>query len=68
MKRLALALAAAMVATATAPRAAAFCGFYVSGSGQKLANDATQVVMMRRARGRRSRCRTTTADRPRSSR
>ena len=47
MKRLALALAAAMVATATAPRAAAFCGFYVSGSGQKLANDATQVVMMR---------------------
>jgi len=25
----------------------AFCGFYVSGSGQKMTNDATQVVLMR---------------------
>jgi len=25
----------------------AFCGFYVSGSGAKLSNDATQVVLMR---------------------
>ena len=27
--------------------ASAFCGFYVSGSGDKLANEATQVVLMR---------------------
>src|ERR1041385_438729 len=25
----------------------AFCGFYVSGSGQKMFNDATQVVLVR---------------------
>jgi hypothetical protein len=25
----------------------AFCGFYVSGSGEKMVNDATQVVLMR---------------------
>ncbi len=27
--------------------AAAFCGFYVSGSGEKMFNDATEVVLMR---------------------
>src|SRR6202007_2790903 len=33
---------------AAAPRpASAFCGFYVSGAGQKLFNNATTVVLMR---------------------
>src|SRR5256885_15956378 len=30
-----------------AQSAHAFCGFYVSGSGGKMFNDATQVVLMR---------------------
>ena len=38
---------AALVVAATAHTAHAFCGFYVSGSGGKLVNDATQVVLMR---------------------
>ena len=38
----------AACALAAMPRTAdAFCGFYVAGSGDKLFNDATQVVMMR---------------------
>src|SRR5262252_8368774 len=37
-----LALAAAAPGTAHA-----FCGFYVSGSGNKMFNEATQVVLMR---------------------
>lgn len=37
--------AAGLVLSARA--ASAFCGFYVSGSNEKLANDATQVVLMR---------------------
>ncbi|MBX3154753.1 MAG: DUF2330 domain-containing protein [Deltaproteobacteria bacterium] len=41
-----LGLAAAALA-AHAPAADAFCGFYVSGSGDKLVADATQVVLMR---------------------
>jgi len=46
MNRAAWALAAC--ALAAMPRTAeAFCGFYVAGSGDKLFNDATQVVMMR---------------------
>jgi hypothetical protein len=37
-----------LAALAAAPSAAhAFCGFYVSGSGQKLFNEATQVVLVR---------------------
>src|SRR5262249_4451434 len=32
---------------ASAGTAHAFCGFYVSGSGEKMFNDATQVVLMR---------------------
>ncbi|HWO23051.1 MAG TPA: DUF2330 domain-containing protein, partial [Kofleriaceae bacterium] len=37
------------LATLCLPRAAeAFCGFYVSGSNQQLAADATQVVLMRK--------------------
>src|SRR6188472_479555 len=28
--------------------ASAFCGFYVAGSNEKLVNDATQVVLMRK--------------------
>ena len=32
---------------ATAVAAHAFCGFYVTGSNQKMFNDATQVVLMR---------------------
>src|SRR5262245_9877614 len=39
--------AAAMVAGAHAGTAHAFCGFYVSGSGEKMFNDATNVVLMR---------------------
>ncbi|CAN5576709.1 DUF2330 domain-containing protein [soil metagenome] len=39
--------AAALALAAAAGSAHAFCGFYVSGSGQKLTNDATQVVLMR---------------------
>jgi hypothetical protein len=42
-----LTLAALAIATAAAPRAHAFCGFYVSGSGGKMFNDATEVVLMR---------------------
>ena len=37
----------ALAAVLLANTAAAFCGFYVSGSGDKLANEATQVVVMR---------------------
>src|SRR5665647_876263 len=38
-----------LVALLCAPTVAdAFCGFYVSGSDQKLAADATQVVLMRK--------------------
>ena len=39
--------AAAFAAAAQAGTAHAFCGFYVSGSGEKMFNDATQVVLMR---------------------
>ena len=46
MRALTVALA---LATAILPRTAdAFCGFYVAGSGEKLVNDATQVVLMRK--------------------
>jgi hypothetical protein len=48
MPKLGLVIGAATLALAAAPRAAdAFCGFYVSGSGAKLSNEATQVVLMR---------------------
>jgi hypothetical protein len=39
--------AAAGAACALAGAAHAFCGFYVSGSGEKMFNDATNVVLMR---------------------
>jgi hypothetical protein len=39
--------AAALAVCATASAARAFCGFYVSGSGEKMFNDATNVVLMR---------------------
>jgi hypothetical protein len=39
-----MALGALLVA---APRAEAFCGFYVNGAGSEMFNDATQVVLMR---------------------
>ncbi len=46
--RIVLVGAAACATTAVAPsRANAFCGFYVSGGGAKMFNDATQVVLMR---------------------
>ena len=46
MKRWAITIA---MATLCLPQAAeAFCGFYVSGSDQQLAADATQVVLMRK--------------------
>ncbi len=38
---------AACIAVTGVGAAHAFCGFYVSGSGAKLSNDATQVVLMR---------------------
>jgi hypothetical protein len=47
LRRALTAGAAAAAALAGAPAAHAFCGFYVSGSGAKLSNDATQVVLMR---------------------
>jgi hypothetical protein len=39
--------AAALMMCATAGAAHAFCGFYVSGSGEKMFNNATNVVLMR---------------------
>jgi hypothetical protein len=39
--------AAAFAIAAQAGAADAFCGFYVSGSGEKMFNDATNVVLMR---------------------
>jgi hypothetical protein len=39
--------AAALATCATASAVHAFCGFYVSGSGEKMFNDATNVVLMR---------------------
>ncbi len=48
MTRIGLTAGATALALAMAAEAAqAFCGFYVSGSGAKLSNDATQVVLMR---------------------
>ncbi|MBC7973737.1 MAG: DUF2330 domain-containing protein [Myxococcales bacterium] len=38
---------AALAIAAQAGTASAFCGFYVSGSGEKMFNDATNVVLMR---------------------
>src|SRR3984885_6762471 len=45
MKRAIAAATFALAARATT--AHAFCGFYVSGSGDKMFNDATQVVLVR---------------------
>ena len=45
--RSALRILAVLALTLAPARAAAFCGFYVSGSGGPLVNDATQVVLMR---------------------
>src|SRR3954471_19043685 len=43
-----IAAVAGVVAVAGAAHTAqAFCGFYVSGSGEKMFNDATQVVLVR---------------------
>jgi hypothetical protein len=47
MKRNALVLGALVALAARNPEVEAFCGFYVSGSNQKLFNDATNVVLMR---------------------
>lgn len=41
------ALAALLTLASTARSADAFCGFYVSGAGGEMFNNATQVVMMR---------------------
>ena len=46
MKKIGYAIGAAALALAT-HQAHAFCGFYVSGSGDKMFNDATNVVLMR---------------------
>ncbi len=46
--RTGLAIAAVLTSTFLAPAAAdAFCGFYVSGAGAEMFNNATQVVLMR---------------------
>ena len=46
--RKALAIGSLVTATVLAPAAAdAFCGFYISGAGADMFNNATQVVMMR---------------------
>src|SRR5687768_8356199 len=37
----------AILMVIAAPRAEAFCGFYVGGAGTKMFNNATQVVLMR---------------------
>src|SRR5262245_45703866 len=48
MRHPAIAIGTAVVAAcASASAAHAFCGFYVSGSGEKMFNDATNVVLMR---------------------
>ncbi len=48
MSKLAMTVGAAALALAvSAQNADAFCGFYVEGSGAKLAADATQVTLMR---------------------
>jgi hypothetical protein len=39
--------AAVVASSVLTSRAEAFCGFYVSGGGAKMFNDATQVVLMR---------------------
>ncbi len=41
------ALALSLGSLTLAPRAEAFCGFYISGADAKLFNNATQVVLMR---------------------
>src|SRR6195256_6496065 len=46
MRKFQLAIGATALAL-LAPRADAFCGFYVSGSGDKMFNEATEVVLMR---------------------
>jgi hypothetical protein len=46
MSKLGVVVGACILAAGAAP-AHAFCGFYVSGSGAKMFNDATQVVLMR---------------------
>ena len=47
MTKLGILLAAGCTLVATTIIADAFCGFYVAGSGQKMFNDATQVILMR---------------------
>ncbi len=48
MRQLGITIGAVAVAVlAQADAAHAFCGFYVSGSGEKMFNDATNVVLMR---------------------
>src|SRR3954470_20708035 len=47
MRKLGILLGAGCALAATTIAAHAFCGFYVAGSGQKMFNDATQVVLMR---------------------
>src|SRR6188508_3425113 len=46
--KLAPTLAALALALAAPATAHAFCGFYVAGGDQKMFNDATQVVLMRK--------------------
>ena len=42
------ALVLAALGAAATPQAAAFCGFFVAGSNQKLYNNASQVVLLRK--------------------
>ncbi len=47
MRTIGTVLVATCALAATTIAAHAFCGFYVAGSGEKMFNDATQVVLMR---------------------
>src|SRR5689334_8443373 len=47
MKRLGILAGVALALATQATDSHAFCGFYVSGSGEKMFNDATNVVLMR---------------------
>ncbi len=47
MTKLGIGIGALAFALATATAAHAFCGFYVSGSGEKMFANATEVVLMR---------------------
>jgi hypothetical protein len=48
LHRLCTFLLASCLLCAAAPKALAFCGFFVSGADAELTNNASQVVLMRK--------------------